>query len=345
MKIIYRWLILGLASAILGFVPIRMDAAPYHLLKEIQVGGERKGSSLAIDEKARRLYVSQETQIAIIDLNQERVVGGISNMSGAHGFAIAPSLKFGYYGSGQDGRLHIVNLRGLRTFKRVAVGADLRTILYEPGRQQIYAFDGMEHCAKAYEADDGDYLSTIHLSGIPGAAVSDPIAGRVYCNMEDKDEVLTINAKTLKVENHWPVAPGTTPSGMAIDAIHHRLFVGCANKLMVMMDSENGRVIATAPIDEGAGDNAFDPGTGFVFSSCGKGTVIIAREETADKLAVAQTLTTQPGARTLALDPATHKIYLAAGAFNASAGQSSAKVPGSFKVLVYGMDEVVNPPR
>jgi DNA-binding beta-propeller fold protein YncE len=345
MKLSNWQFIFVLASAILGFVPIRATAAPYHLVKEIQVGGGGGASCMAIDEKARRLYVALETQIAILDLNQEQVIGGITNPSGVHGFAIAPSLKFGYYGGGQDGRLLMVNLRGLRTFKKIAGGRDLRTILYEPGRQQLYAFDGTSRSAKAYEADDGDYLATIQLSGTPGAALSDPKAGKVYCNIEDKNEVLAINAKTLKVADHWPLAPGTTPAGMAMDASRHRLLISCANKLLVMMDSDNGRVIATAPLDEGAGANAFDPGAGLVFSACGKGTVIIARDETPDKLAVAQTLATEPGARVLALDPATHKIYLAAAPFQAPAGQSSGTIPGGIKILVYGTDDVAPPSK
>jgi DNA-binding beta-propeller fold protein YncE len=344
--------IFGLASAILGIVPIGLAAAPYHLLKEIQVGGEGGGSCLSIDEHARRLYVVQAGKIVIIDLKEEQVIGAITNTLGVHGFAIAPSLGFGYYGSGQDAGLHMVNLRGLRTFKRITAGKDLRTILYEPGRQQIYAFDGSSHSAKAYEADDGDYLATIQLSGTPGAAASEPKAGLVYCNIEDKDEVLIINNKTRKVVNHWPVAPGKTPSGMAIDATSHRLFIGCANKLMVMMDSEKGRAIATVPIDEGAGGNAFDAGTGLAFTSCGKGTVIIVREETPDKLAVVQTLMTQPGARTMALDPVTHKIYLATASSRSLPEQAAGAerpspeiVPSGFKVLVYGMDESAKPAK
>ena len=161
----------------------------------------------------------------------------------------------------------------------------------------------------------------------------------MYDNLEDKSEVAVIDTKTHQVVSRWPIAPGEEASGMAIDVKNHRLFLGCHNKMMVMMDSTDGKVVATVPIGQGVDANAFDPGTGLAFASCGDGTTTIAKEETPDKLTVIQTLQTQRGSRTMALDPTTHKIYLAAAKFEAPAeGQRRPRmIPGTFKILVYGM--------
>jgi len=158
-------------------------------------------------------------------------------------------------------------------------------------------------------------VATVPLGGKPEFAQADPAAGRVYNNLEDKNEVVAIDIKKHEVVNRWPIAPGEGASGMAFDNVHHRLFLGCGNKMMVMMDSTSGKVVASVPIGQGVDANAFDPGTQLAFSSCGDGTVTIAHEDAPDKLTVVQTLKTEPRAKTMALDPRTHKIYLASAKF------------------------------
>src|SRR5439155_16916347 len=166
-----------------------------------------------------------------------------------------------------------------------------------------------------------------------------------YCNLEDKNQVGAIDAKDHKVADNWPIAPGEEASGMAIDLAHHRLFLGSGNKLMVMMDSSSGKVVGSVPIGQGVDANAFDPGTQLAFSSSGDGTVTIAHEDSPDKLTVIQTLKTERGARTMALDPKTHNIYLSTAKFEASPAETDGAprqrpkiIPGTFKVLVYGME-------
>lgn len=174
----------------------------------------------------------------------------------------------------------------------------------------------------------------------------DPEAGRVYDNLEDRSQVAVIDAKSHQVVTNWPIAPGEEASGMAIDAKNHRLFLGCRNGKMVMMDSTDGKVLDSVPIGQGVDANAFDPGTRIAFASCGDGATTIAKEETPDKLTVVQTLKTGRGARTMVLDPATHKIYLPTAQFesltNQVAGaprQRPRMIPGTFKILVYGMEQ------
>ena len=206
-------------------------------------------------------------------------------------------------------------------------------------------FNGRGHSATVFEAVSGDVIATIPLPGKPEFAAADPQAGRVYDNIEDKNEVAVIDAKTHQIVATWSIAPGEEASGMAIDVAHHRLFLGCGNKMMVMMDSTSGKVVASVPIGQGVDANAFDSGTQLAFASCGSGTVTIAKEASPESLTLVQTLQTEPRARTMALDPQTHKIYLASARFEAAPEPAPGAprrwpkmVPGSFKVLVYGME-------
>ncbi|HEY1490732.1 MAG TPA: YncE family protein, partial [Verrucomicrobiae bacterium] len=210
----------------------------------------------------------------------------------------------------------------------------------EPGQNEVYAFNGRSQSVTVISAASGKVDCTIPLGGKPEFARADPEAGRVYDNLEDKSEVVAIDAKTHSVVNRWPIAPGEAASGMAMDVKNHRLFLGCDNHLIVMLDSESGKVLASVPIGEGVDGAAFDPETKLAFASCGDGTVTIARED-GDKLTVVQTLPTEKSARTMTIDPATHKIYLPAAKFEApEPGQRRGKmVPGSFKILVYGLDK------
>ncbi len=325
--------------------PLTGAEGPYHFLKEIPVGGDGGWDYLSVDAAGRRLYVSHGAVVIVIDIDKDAVVGAIADTPGVHGLAVASELGRGFTSNGRENKAGIVDLQTLKTLARVETGENPDGMLYEPGRQEVYMFNGRGKSATVFEATSGRVVATIPLSGKPEFAACDPLAGRVYDNIEDKSEVAVIEAKTHAVVATWPVAPGEEPSGMAIDLAHHRLFVGCGNKTMVMRDSDGGRVVASVPIGEGVDANAFDPGTQLAFASCGSGTVTIARETSPDALAVVQILATEPRARTMALDPRTHKIYLASARFEPQPAavegaprQRPKMIPGSFKILVYGMD-------
>jgi DNA-binding beta-propeller fold protein YncE len=335
---------LGLLSTLA--VPNCHAAGPYKLLKEIPVGGEGGWDYLAVDQFARRLYVSHATKVEVIDLDKEVVVGQIADTPGVHGIALAPKLGLGFTSNGRENKASIFDLKTLKTNSKVDTGENPDAILYEEGQQEVYTFNGRGHSATVFEARTGKVVATIPLSGKPEYAVSYPKAERVYCNIEDKNEVAVIDTKTHQVVSTWPIAPGEEASGMAFDAQHKRLFLGCANKLMVMLDSETGKAVASVPIGQGVDATKFDRGTRLAFCSCGDGTVTIAQQDSADKLTVVQTLKTAPHARTMALDPRTHKIYLSSAKFGAATGQPSSgkkgrpsPTPGTFKVLVYGMEK------
>jgi DNA-binding beta-propeller fold protein YncE len=347
MKVYYRFLglaALGLLSTLA--VPSRGADNQYKLLKEIPVGGEGGWDYLAVDQYARRLYVSHTTKVVVIDIDKDTVAGEIADTPGVHGIAIAPKLGLGFTSNGRENKASVFDLKTLKTNSKVDTGDNPDTILFEPGQQEVYTFNGRGRSATVFDAKTGKVVATISLSGKPEYAVAYPKAGRVYNNLEDKSEVAVIDTKEHKVVSTWPIAPGEEPSGMAFDAQHQRLFLGCGNKMMVMMDSTNGKVVASVPIGQGVDATKFDSGTQLAFCSCGDGTVTIAHEDSPDKLTVVQTLKTEPRAKTMALDPKTHKIYLASAKFGAASDQPSggkkgrpSAVPGTFKVLVYGPEK------
>ena len=318
------------------------DKAPtYKLLEEILVPGDTGWDYLSIDSEARRLYVTHGTHIVVLDLDSNTVVGDIVDTPGVHGFAVAHDLGKGFSSNGAESKVSVVDLKTLGTTAKMDSGQGPDAIAYEPARHEVYAFNGHAHSVTIFSATSNQVIESVQLPGKPEFSAVDAAAGRVFVNIEDQNEVAVIDTATHKVTHLWPIAPGESASGMAIDVQHHRLFLGCENHLMLMMDDSSGKVVSSVPIGTGVDANAFDEKLQLAFSSNGEGTVTIARAESPDKFRVVQTLQTQPSARTLALDPKTHRIYLAAATLQASPANSPptthrrATVPGTFKVLVY----------
>jgi YVTN family beta-propeller protein len=311
---------------------------PYHFIKEIPVGGGGGWDALTVDSAAQRLYVSHATKVVVIDLSHDKIIGEITNTPGVHDIAVAPKLNRAFVSDGRENKVAIVDAKTLGTVSKVDTGENPDAILFEPGQDEVYAFNGRSQSATVISAGTGKAVATIPLGGKPEFAAADPQAGRVFDNLEDRSEVAAIDTKTHAVVNRWPIAPGESASGLAIDVKNHRLFLGCHNQLMVMMDSAGGKVLATVPIGEGVDGAAFDPGTQLAFAPCGQSaTVTIARED-GNKLTVVQVLKTERGARTMALDPATHDIYLATAKMEPpAAGQRRGKItPDTFEILVFG---------
>lgn len=311
---------------------------PYHFLKEIPVRDGGKWTALTVDETGRRLYAAHGSRIEVINLDKETPVGAITDTSDVQGFAVAPNFNLSFASSGNSASVSLVDLKTLRTTAKMKTGSGPTAVVFEPSKLQLYAFNQTDHSVTAGEADDGDFLATIDLGGKPSSATTDAKAnyesknGRVYSSIEDKDEVVAIDVATHKVTNHWPLAPGQSPRRLVYDGANHRLFVACANKLLVILDGTNGRVVATAPIGEGAGDVAYDSATQTVFSSTADGTLTIAHVDAPDKITVLQTLKTKPGSALLGLDGRTHKIYVVTVDV-----QGSNPIPGTSKILVFGL--------
>ncbi|HEY3855998.1 MAG TPA: YncE family protein [Verrucomicrobiae bacterium] len=333
-----------LAAASLCLPSLRADDL-YSFTKEIRIGGEGGWDYLSIDAPSRRLYVSHATKVIVIDTDKDEVVGQITGTQGVHGIAIASPLHRGFSSNGRENNVSVIDLGTLKTMMKVNTGENPDCIIFEPGRQEVYAFNGRGSSATVIDAASAKVVATIPLPGKPEFAAADPNISRVFCNIEDKNEVVSIDTMKHQIANTWPIAPGKEASGMAIDTAHQRLFIGCHNKLMEMLDCADGRVLATVPITPGVDANSFDPVTGLAFASCGDGMTTIARMDGPNKLTVAQSLSTRRGARTMALDPSTHKIYLATTDYESQEDQpegTPAKrprmIPNTFKVLVYGLN-------
>ena len=317
----------------------------YELLENIPIGGEGGWDYLSIDADARKLYVTRASKIIVVDLTRNKVVGEIADTPGVHGFAMAPELGRGFSSNGAEARVSVIDLITLKTITQVKTGENPDAILYEPARAEVYAFNGRGKSVTVIDAKTGKVVATVLLAGKPEFAAADTRSGRIFCNIEDKNEVAVIDSKTHSVIANWSLAPGEEPTGMALDAAHRRLFVGCHNKMMSMLDADTGKTVATVPIGVGVDACAFSDATQLAFASCGDGTLTIAKEETPDKLAVVQTLTTERGARTMALDPKMQRIYTCTAQIAAKPASPSpaagerprpSYVPGTFHILVYG---------
>jgi DNA-binding beta-propeller fold protein YncE len=318
------------------------SASGYHLIKKIELGGEGGWDYLFVDSDARRLYVSRSTHVVVFDVDSGKTVGGIPNTNGVHGVAIAPDLGRGFTSNGRDSSVTIFNLKTLDSLGRVSVQRNPDAIIYDPATHRVFAFNRGSSSVSAIEAADGKVAGTIALGGHPEFAAADG-KGMMYVNLDDKSEVVAFDARKLEVKTRWPLAPGEDPSGMAMDREHRRLFIGCGNKKMIVLNADNGHVVAALPIGDGVDATGFDPGTQLAFSSNGEGTLTIVHENSADSCRVVEDVPTQRGARTMALDTKTHHVFLATAQFGPPPPATAERphprpsiVPGSFVILEFG---------
>jgi YVTN family beta-propeller protein len=298
-------------------------ADSYQITKKIPIPGQGSWDYLTVDEGARRLYVSHGTQVEVLDLDSGAIVGKIENTQGVHGIAIAPDLGRGFVSDGQSSTVTIFDLKTLKMIADVPTGKKPDAIIYDPATSRVFAFNGGSNSATVIEAKDGKVAGTIGLGGGPEFAAADG-NGYVYNNLEDESLVLKINSRTLKVEQRWPTAPCASPSSMAIDAANRRLFLGCRSKVMAVMNADTGQVITALPIGDHVDATAFDVETRLIFNSNGEGTVTVICQDSPDKYSVVETVKTLPRAKTSALDPKTHRLFL------------STAESGQFEVLVMG---------
>jgi YVTN family beta-propeller protein len=335
------FIVCAIACASLGLTAF---AQSYQFLNEIPIGGEGGWDILTID--SNRLYLSHATKVVVVDLAANKVVGQIADMPGVHALVAVPEFNRGFSSNGKENKSSVVDLTTLKTISKIDTGQNPDAVVYDSKRKEVYVFNHSGNSVTVIDAKQAKVVTTIALDGNPEFAVVDENAGRVYVNIEDKSEVVAIDTAKHDLVAHWPLAPGEEPTGIALDATHHRLFAACHNKMMVMLDTDTGKVVTTVPMCSGTDGAAFDDATQLAFASCGDGTTTIAKEESPEKLTVVQTLKTERGARTIALDPKTHRIYLPTAQFQAapspSPGQSPARptiVSNTLKLLVYGPQE------
>jgi len=332
---------LGLAGPAIGAAAA--GGSGYHVVKRLPVGGEGGWDYLTADAAARRLYVTRGTHVMVLDLDSDKVVGDIPNLSGVHGVALAPELGRGFISNGRSSEVTVFDLKTLKVLATVkSTGENPDAILYDPFSKRVFAFNGRSGNATVFDASSNAVAGTIPLGGKPEFATTD-LNGRVFVNIEDKSQVVAIDAMKLTAAPPWPLAPCEEPSGMAIDRKAHRLLVGCGNKMAAVVDCATGKVVGTPPIGEGVDANGFDPGTSLGFSSNGSGTLTVLSADASGTFTVLDNVPTERGARTMALDEKTHQIYLATAKFNPAAAPTAEQphprptpVPGSFVLLVVG---------
>ncbi|HYA86406.1 MAG TPA: YncE family protein [Nitrospirota bacterium] len=312
----------------------------YHVINKLPIGGDGGWDYVTADSSAHRLYISRGNHVMVLDTETNKVIGDIPDTPGVHGIAIAPELNKGFISNGKVNSTSIFDLKTLKVTRQVRTGENPDAILYDPPTKRVFTFNGKSKDTTVIDATSEKVLGTMALGGKPEFAAADG-KGKVFVNIEDASEVIEIDSNKLTISKRYSLKPCEEPTGIAIDAEHYRLFSGCHNKIMTVLDYKAGKVIATVPIGEGVDANAFDAGEGLVFSSNGEGTLTLVRE-TAGKFET-ETVNTQRGSRTMALDAKTHKIYLPAAEF-APAPAPTAEVPkprpmmikDSFSILVVG---------
>ena len=326
---------------LLAVTPARAGSG-YHILNTYTLGGEGGWDYLTIDPSTRHLFISRATHVLVIDADSGKQLADIPDTPGVHGIALASELGRGFISNGREGTVTVFDLSSLKATGKIKAGENPDAILYDPATKRVFAFNGRSHDATAIDAVKAEAIGTIKLDGKPEFAVSDE-KGNVFVNLEDKSELLKLDPQALSVKARWPLAPCQEPSGLAIDRKNRRLFSGCDNKMMAVVNADSGKVITTAPIGEGVDANAFDPDTDFAFASCGEGVLTIVHEDTPDKYSAADTVPTQRGARTMALDPKTHHVFLVTAKFGPAPAATAenprprpAILPGTFVVLVLG---------
>jgi DNA-binding beta-propeller fold protein YncE len=303
-------------------IPLAFAADGYKIAKKIPIPGQGGWDYLTVDESARRLYVSHGTRVDVLDVGSSEILDSIPT-TGVHGIAVASELGRGFISDGKASKVLIFDLKTLKIVQEVAVGKNPDAIIYDPATSQVFAFNGGSNSATAIAAADGKVAATIDLGGGPEFAVADG-EGFVFNNLEDESLVVRIDSRKLKVEQRWPTAPCSSPSSMAIDPSNRRLFIGCRSKVMAVMNADTGQVITTLPIGDHVDATVFDPETRLIFNSNGEGTITVIRQESPDKYSVVDNVKTLPRAKTMALDPKTHQLFL------------STEESGQFVVLVVG---------
>lgn len=328
------------ALGLLAAAPLQ--ARPqYRLAREVPLPGDEGWDYLTFEQGGHRLFVSHGSRVLVIDTQDMRVIGEIPDTPGVHGIALAPDLGRGYVSAGRSSLIVVFDLKTLARLTEIkSTGEGPDGIYYDAGTHRVFAFNGRSNNATAIDATTNTVAGTLALPGRPESAAGDG-RGHVFVNIEDRDSVAAFDARTLSLTAVWPVSGCEGPSGLAYDASRQRLFPACGNKVMAALDATTGRVLGTAPIGAGVDFAAYDPGARLAFASCREGVLSAVTLDAAGRPVLAQSVPTQPGARTMALDERTHRIFLVTANFGPAPPATpeqphprAAPLPGTFRLLV-----------
>jgi DNA-binding beta-propeller fold protein YncE len=315
----------------------------YDKVRKIATGGEGGWDFLEVDPTCQQLFVTRGTHVLVLDLESEKVVGEIPDTPGVHGVAFVPDLGRGFTSNGGDSSVTAFDAKSLKTLSKVKAEGRPDIIFFEPVSRRVFTFNHGTNNTTAIDPDELKVVGTLALDGVPELAVSDE-KGHIFVNLEDKSEIVEFDARNLKILNRYPLAPGEEPTGLAFDREQRRLFSTCANRKLVVIDADSGKVTQSLEIGPGPDGCVFDAKRKLVFCSCGgDGTVAVIGEQEPGKYQVKKTIKTQVSAKTIALDPKTHRLYLSAATPDtnpapkpATKGSRRRYVPDSFVVLVIG---------
>src|SRR5690349_23048585 len=336
--------LLPLATLLAPVPPIaaQTSAVPtaYHVTRDIKLGGDGRWDYVTLDSVGHRLFIARQTRVMVVDPSTGKLLGEIPGVNGAHGTALAYAAGHGFATSGRDGSVVMFDLHSLRVLTRITAADDADAILYDPVSKRVFSFNGDAKSSTAIDAKSGKVVGSIALGGKPEFGVSSG-TGRLYVNIEDKGEIAELDPVALRVVRRWPLDGCEEPTGLAMDRAHGLLFSVCHSRVMTISDARAGRAIATVPIGSGVDGAAFDPGTGLAFASNGDGTITVVHEDSPTTFHVAGTAITRRGARTMTLDPWTHRLYTVTADFGETPTPTEsdphprpALVPGTFSLLV-----------
>jgi YVTN family beta-propeller protein len=331
-----------LPLAIIGELAAQ-SPAPYHQIASYTLGGDGGWDYLTLDTAGHRVFVSRGDRVMVIDERSGKLLSEITGLHRTHGIAFDYGARHGFITASGDSSVTMFDLGTLKVLGTVKAGAGADALIFDSGSGHAFSFNGGGNSATVIDGHTGKSIATIPLGGRPEFAASDG-TGKVFANLEDSSAMVEIDTKTNRVTRRWPLAPCESPSGLAIDVAHHRLFSGCENEMMAVSDYDAGKVIATVPIGKGVDANRFDPGTGLAFSSNGEGSITVVHEDSPGKFSVVQTVNTARGARTMELDPASHQLFTVTARFGPAPEQATTEnprrrppiLPNSFVLLVFG---------
>jgi YVTN family beta-propeller protein len=309
-----------------------------HLINTFHIASAGGWDYIAVEPNSDKLFVSHGSQVNILDKNTGDSLGIITNTTGVHGIAFIPSLSKGYTSNGRLNNVSVFDLKTNAVLSQIATGQNPDAIFYDDFSKKIITCNGRSNDLSVIDPVTEKLVATIAVGGKPETAVSNN-EGKIFVNIEDKNEIVVVDISKYKVEKHWSVLPGEAPTGLAYNAITRRLFAGCGdNKLLMVVNAEDGKIVAKLPIGDGCDGVAYDAAEKIIYTSNGEGTMSVIKETAKDKFAVAATIPTKKSARTITIDGTTHKIYLPAadlGAAPAGGGRPQ-MIAGTFQVLVFG---------
>lgn len=310
------------------------SASNYKVVQTWKLGGDGGWDYLTADSSGHRLFIARATRVMVVDTTSGKQIGEIPDTQGVHGIALDYDNGRGYTSNGREDTVTVFNLNSLAVEKKIKVGSGPDAILYDPFSKRVFTFNGKgsDRSATAIDTSKGEVVGKVDLGGKPEFAATDE-KGTVFVNIEDTSELVAFDPQKLTVKERWKITGCEEPTGLSIDRKNRLLFAGCGNKKLAVINADSGQVVATPDIGEGCDATAFDAEREYAFASAGDGTITVVHEDNANNFSVAQTVTTQKGARTMALDPKTHQLFTVTA--NVSGTRENRKIePDSFVVLV-----------